>query len=62
MSKTRKGWECPSCNKIHAPWVEGCDCENEKTTAKSEKNRDGFNHILTVGERIEGADGKADKN
>lgn len=21
-----KGWECPRCHKINAPWVRECDC------------------------------------
>lgn len=24
-----KGWECPRCHKIHAPWKPGCDCPSE---------------------------------
>lgn len=23
-----KGWECPRCQKVHAPWVDGCDCNS----------------------------------
>jgi hypothetical protein len=23
---TPKGWECPKCGKVHAPWVAECDC------------------------------------
>lgn len=22
----RTGWICPRCQKVHAPWVPGCDC------------------------------------
>jgi len=21
-----KGWQCPVCGKVHAPWVASCDC------------------------------------
>lgn len=21
-----RGWECPRCRAIHAPWVSRCDC------------------------------------
>lgn len=23
---TEKGWECPRCGRINAPWVRQCDC------------------------------------
>lgn len=23
-----KGWECPRCGRINAPWVRQCDCSN----------------------------------
>lgn len=23
-----KGWECPRCGRINAPWVRQCDCPN----------------------------------
>ncbi len=22
----QSGWRCPSCGKVHAPFVTGCDC------------------------------------
>lgn len=25
-SKAEKGWECPRCGRINAPWVRQCDC------------------------------------
>ena len=28
---TEKGWECPRCGRINAPWVRQCDCSrNDK--------------------------------
>ena len=30
-----KGWECPRCGKIWAPWVECCDCHEQTTTTIS---------------------------
>lgn len=27
-AKTDRGWECPRCNRINAPWVRQCDCSN----------------------------------
>ena len=24
--KAEKGWECPRCGRINAPWVRQCDC------------------------------------
>jgi len=29
----RKGWECPRCHKVHAPWVDACDCKPERDSA-----------------------------
>lgn len=26
-SSTPRGWECPRCQKIHAPHVDECDCK-----------------------------------
>ena len=25
-----KGWECPRCGRINAPWVRQCDCPNNQ--------------------------------
>lgn len=25
-----KGWKCPRCKQINAPWVPYCDCEEEE--------------------------------
>ena len=27
-----KGWECPRCGKIWAPWVECCECTRQTIT------------------------------
>ena len=29
----RKPWECPRCGKVHAPWVEHCDCKPRQDSA-----------------------------
>ena len=26
--KAEKGWECPRCSRINAPWVRQCDCND----------------------------------
>lgn len=26
FNKPRTGWQCPVCNKVHAPFVAACDC------------------------------------
>lgn len=26
---TEKGWECPRCGRINAPWVRQCDCSSD---------------------------------
>ena len=27
--QSEKGWECPRCGRINAPWVRACDCSNK---------------------------------
>lgn len=29
--KAEKGWECPRCGRINAPWVRQCDCSPSST-------------------------------
>lgn len=29
---TQKGWECPRCGKILAPWMSQCDCHRNNWT------------------------------
>lgn len=29
---TLKGWECPRCGKIHAPWIQECNCPRPNHT------------------------------
>jgi len=26
LNKPRYGWQCPICDKVHAPFVAACDC------------------------------------
>ena len=28
---TEKGWECPRCGQIWAPWISQCNCSKNKT-------------------------------
>ena len=28
----QKGWICPKCGKVHAPWVPSCECSNKNET------------------------------
>lgn len=30
--KAEKGWECPRCGRINAPWVRQCDCSPSTTS------------------------------
>ena len=31
--KSEKGWECPRCGRINAPWVRQCDCSPSTYTS-----------------------------
>ena len=31
-SRSEKGWECPRCGQIWAPWITKCDCNRSHTT------------------------------
>ena len=30
--QSEKGWECPRCGRINAPWVRQCDCSPSPTS------------------------------
>lgn len=32
FSQTQKGWECPKCGRILAPWMPYCTCNNMNNT------------------------------
>ena len=39
---SQKGWECPRCGQIWAPWVSNCDCNkknNYVTTTTTDKTK-----------------------
>lgn len=45
-----KGWECPRCGKVWAPWVECCDCRKQTiTTTTSQWNVKPDNNNITWG-------------
>ena len=27
-----RGWECPRCNRVNAPWISACSCEPAQVT------------------------------
>ncbi len=31
----RQGWQCPVCNKVHAPFVVACDCHERRDVRTS---------------------------
>lgn len=33
--QANQGWKCPVCGKVHAPWVDGCDCHRVTTNGTS---------------------------
>ena len=34
--KAERGWECPRCGRINAPWVRQCDCSGSNWTITSD--------------------------
>jgi hypothetical protein len=34
----KQGWECPRCGKVHAPWVQECDCHRSTSAEPSRRN------------------------
>jgi len=48
---TPKGWECPKCGKVHAPWVAECDCYKQVLRDKETFPRP-FNPPLMTGDSI----------
>jgi len=36
-SPNKKGWECPRCHKINAPWASTCNCLKKETAKKKEE-------------------------
>ena len=32
LYQAEKGWECPRCGRINAPWVRQCDCSRDSWT------------------------------
>ena len=41
--KPFKGWECPRCKQINAPWVPYCDCKEEKSETITWSQNDHYN-------------------
>ena len=37
---TEKGWECPRCGRINAPWVRQCDCPRNDNKWEITWNKD----------------------
>ena len=35
ISFSQKGWECPRCGRINAPWLPCCSCDKSTTYAIS---------------------------
>lgn len=35
--QSEKGWECPRCGRINAPWVRQCDCSPSAYTVSCDK-------------------------
>ena len=42
--QSEKGWECPRCGRINAPWVRQCDCnrDNWNITWTDNTDEDGW--------------------
>ena len=42
--QAKRGWECPRCGHINAPWVRQCDCNRDAWTVNWTANK------VTVGD------------
>ena len=56
-SKAERGWECPRCGRINAPWVRQCDCSPSSTTISWDKITvnpcdDWWKHQITCDDNI----------
>ena len=43
-----KGWECPRCGKVWAPWVECCDCRKQTIPDHISGRDNYYNHYISV--------------
>ena len=48
--KAEKGWECPRCGAINAPWVRQCDCNdrNQKITCDDTIKNEWWKEYTTI--------------
>ena len=46
MELIHRGWECPRCGKINAPWKEECRCYKEPSYSKTNTT------AITIGDKI----------
>lgn len=40
LSASQKGWECPRCGRINAPWLPCCSCDKSTTYAMFSRTQD----------------------
>ena len=40
ISFSQKGWECPRCGRINAPWLPCCSCDKSTTYTTSSRTID----------------------
>lgn len=40
ISFSQKGWECPRCGRINAPWLPCCSCDKSTTYAMFSRTQD----------------------
>lgn len=48
--QSEKGWECPRCGRINAPWVRQCDCSRDNWTVTCDSDDSWWKKYVVKGD------------